>query len=205
VLRYMSLNPHQEEIIVTILRTYPGIYEIPTTLNLSLISKKAQTTQEQISGILEQLYKKEVISYRASGNDSTIIFNEVREDERTINRVSKFLAIQNELKTKQLESVIKYVSTKEVCKSKLILAYFGEEKKENCGICSYCITLKKQPIKEISVSKQIIFALENGPLDSRSLEQTIRQPSNQIVLALQELLEYNVVEILSNNQYRLKN
>lgn len=205
VLRYMSLNPHQEETIVTILRSYPGIYEIPTTLNLSLIGKKAQNTQEQILGILEQLHKKEIISYSANGNDSTIVFNEVREDERTINRVSKFLSIQNDLKTKQLESVLKYVSTKDVCKSKLILAYFGEDKKENCGICSYCITLKKQPIKEISVSKQIILALENQPLDSRSLEKITGQASNQVIFALQELLEYNVVEILPNNQYRLKN
>jgi len=204
VLRYMSLNPHQEETIVTILRTYPGIYEIPAALNLVFIAKKAQTTQEVVLGILEQLHKKEIISYKANGNDSSIIFNEVREDERTINRVSKFLAIQNDLKIKQLESVLKYVSTKDTCKSKLILRYFGEEKKENCGICSYCIALKKQPAKVISVTNQIILALENNPLDSRSLEKITGQPSNHIIFALQELLEYKVIEILSNNQYRLK-
>ena len=144
--------------------------------------------------------KKEIISYKAIGNDSTIIFNEVREDERTINRVSKFLEIQNNLKTKQLESVLKYVSTNNVCKSKLILAYFGEDKKENCGICSYCITLKKLPEKAVSVTNLIISALENGGLDSRSLEKLTGQPSNQVIFALQELLEHNVVEILPNNQ-----
>jgi ATP-dependent DNA helicase RecQ len=201
----MSLNPHQEVLIVTILRTYPGIYEIPAALNLVFIAKKAQTTQEVVTGVLEQLHKKEIISYKASGNDSTIVFNEVREDERTINRVSKFLAIQNDLKTKQLESILKYVALKDACKSKLILAYFGEEKKENCGICSYCITLKKRPLKVISTTNLIISALENNALDSRSLEKITGQGTNQIIFALQELLAYNVVEILPNNQYRLKN
>jgi ATP-dependent DNA helicase RecQ len=205
VLRYMSLNPHHEEAIVTILRTYPGIYEIPAALNLALITKKAQIKQDQLIGILEQLHKKEIISYRSNGNDSTIIFNEVREDERTINRVSKFLLIQNDLKTKQLGSVLNYVSKKDSCKSKLILSYFGEEKKENCGICSYCITLKRQPVSEIAVTKQIISALEERALDSRTLEKITRQTSKQVIAALQELLEYNVVEILPNNQYRLKN
>jgi ATP-dependent DNA helicase RecQ len=205
VLRYMSLNPHQEVLIVTILRTYPGIYEIPAALNLVFIAKKAQTTQEVVTGVLEQLHKKEIILYKASGNDSTIVFNEVREDERTINRVSKFLAIQNDLKTKQLESILKYVALKDACKSKLILAYFGEEKKENCGICSYCITLKKRPLKVISTTNLIISALENNSLDSRSLEKITGQGTNQIIFALQELLAYNVVEILPNNQYRLKN
>ena len=204
VLRYMSLNPQHEETIVTILRNYPGIYEIPATLNLVLISKKAATTQEVVLGILEQLHKKEIISYRANGNDSTIVFNEVREDERTINRISKFLVIQNDIKTKQLESVLKYVSAKNECKSKLILNYFGEQKKENCGICSYCITLKSKTIHAISTTKQIILALEENSLDSRSLEKITGRPSNEVIFALQELLEYNVIEILSNNQYRLK-
>lgn len=204
VLRYMSLNPHQEETIVTILRTYPGIYEIPSTLNPVLIAKKAQTTQLLILKLLEQLQKKEIISYRASGNDSTIIFNEVREDERTINRVSKFLSIQNDLKTKQLQSVIKYVSTKDVCKARLILDYFGEDKKENCGICSYCITLKKPVVKKISVEKLILSELEKAPLDSRSLEKILKQPSATIIFALKELLEHKVVEILPDNNYRIK-
>ena len=204
VLRYMSLNPHQEETIVTILRTYPGIYEIPSTLNPVLIAKKAQTTQVLVLELLEQLQKKEIISYRASGNDSTIIFNEVREDEHTINRVSKFLSIQNDLKTKQLQSVIKYVSTKDVCKARLILDYFGEDKKENCGICSYCITLKKTLVKKISVEKLILSELEKAPLDSRSLEKILKQPSATIIFALKELLEHKVVEILPDNNYRLK-
>lgn len=204
VLRYMSLHPHQEETIVTILRTYPGIYEVPATLNLILIAKKAQTTVEKVTGILEQLHQKDIISYRATGTDSTIIFNEVREDERTINRVSKFLAIQNDLKTKQLEAVLHYVTTKDVCKSKLILAYFGEEKKENCGICSYCISLKKTPLQSSTVYQQIISVLESQSLDSRSLEKILKQPSHQVIFALQELLEHKKIEILPNNQYRLK-
>ena len=112
--------------------------------------------------------------------------------------------IQNDIKTKQLESVLKYVSAKNECKSKLILNYFGEQKKENCGICSYCITLKSKTIHAISTTKQIILALEENSLDSRSLEKITGRASNEVIFALQELLEYNVIEIQSNNQYRLK-
>lgn len=205
VLRYMSLNPHQEPKITTILRSYPGIYEVPANLNLVFIAKKTNTNQEQVLQLLKQLSKKEIIDLKANGNDSTLIFNEVREDERTINRVSKFLVKQNDQKKAQLEAVIRYISNDKECKSKQILAYFGETKTENCGICSYCITLKNSPKKTVSVSKLIIDALEKSPQNSRNLEKITRQPSNAIIFALQELLEYNVVEILPDNQYRLKN
>lgn len=39
VIRYMSLNSSDEEIILAILRTYPGVYEVKTNLNLALIAK----------------------------------------------------------------------------------------------------------------------------------------------------------------------
>lgn len=39
VIRYISLNPNEEEIILAILRTYPGIYEMKVAFNLSLIAK----------------------------------------------------------------------------------------------------------------------------------------------------------------------
>jgi ATP-dependent DNA helicase RecQ len=39
VIRYSSLNPHDEEMMMAILRTYPGIYELPTAFNVSLIAK----------------------------------------------------------------------------------------------------------------------------------------------------------------------
>lgn len=35
----MSLNPQDEEIILTLLRTYPGIYEIVTAINIPLVAK----------------------------------------------------------------------------------------------------------------------------------------------------------------------
>lgn len=204
VIRYLSLNPHHEETITTILRTYPGIYEVPATLNTNFIAKKANTTPEIVVQLLENLHQKDIISYKANNNDSTILFNEVREDERTINRITKFLVSHNELKKQQLHSVIEYVSNKNTCKSKLILNYFGENKKENCGICSYCITLKKKNISALSTTDLIIAALEKTSMDSRSLEKITRQTSNQVIFALQELLEQNKIEILSNNHYRLK-
>lgn len=204
VIRYLSLNPHHEETISTILRTYPGIYEVPATLNTNFIAKKANTTPEMVVQLLENLHKKDIISYKANNNDSTILFNEVREDERTINRITKFLVSHNELKKQQLHSVIEYVSNKNTCKSKLILNYFGENKKENCGICSYCITLKKKNVSALPTTDLIIAALEKTSMDSRSLEKITRQTSNQVIFALQELLEQNKIEILSNNHYRLK-
>ena len=87
VMRYMSLNQNDEEIILAILRTYPGIYEMQTAFNLQLIAKKSNHKESEVLAVLYKLKEKEIIDYHSKNNDATILFNEVREDERTISRV----------------------------------------------------------------------------------------------------------------------
>ena len=204
VIRYMSLNPNDEEIILAILRTYPGIYEMKTSFNLSLIAKKSHHSEEQVSAVLEKLKEKEIIDYKAKNNDAIILFNEVREDNLTINRVAKYLERQNQLKKDQLLSVLHYVKERKTCKNRLILDYFGEETTENCGVCSYCITQKGKITEADSVADKILHLLKSAALTSREIQSQIKLDAQDVILALQELLENNYIIIQPNNTYTLK-
>ena len=205
VMRYMSLNPQDEEVILSILRTYVGIYENAVALNLTLIAKKSNTNEDKIMTVLKKLQEKGVIDYFAKNFDATLIFNEVREDERTINRISKDLIRQNELKKEQIKSVLHYINDKTVCKNKLILAYFGELKKENCGICSICISKSKPKSDVVILAKEIIDLLSKSDMNSREIESITKKSTQEVISALQQLLENNLISIKSNNQYQIKN
>lgn len=204
VIRYMSLNPNEEEIILAILRTYPGVYEVKSNLNLGLIAKKANRSEEQVLAVLDKLKEKEIIEYKSKNNDATILFNEVREDDLTINRVSKYLEKQNEVKKEQLLSVLHYIKDNKTCKNRLVLDYFGEETKENCGICSYCITLKGKITEADSIADKILSLLRTASLTSREIENQIKMDTKDILSVLQELLENNHIIIQANNKYTLK-
>jgi ATP-dependent DNA helicase RecQ len=204
VIRYMSLNPNDEPVVLSILRTYPGIYETQTAINLSLIAKKSNCDETVILAILEKLKNLEIIEYHKKNNDATIIFNEVREDERTINRVSKYLETQNKQKVAQFESVLHYINEKKVCKSKLILEYFGEKTETDCGICSYCISKKKKPSDHSSISEKIIGLLKIQELNSREIQKLTKNSEDEVIFALQTLLENNKIAVKPNNKYSLK-
>ena len=204
VIRYTSLNPKDEEIILAILRTYPGVHEMKTPLNLSVIAKKSNHTEEQITFLLEKLRDKEIIEYKSKNNDATILFNEVREDDLTINRVSKYLEKQNQLKKDQLSSVLYYIKEDKTCKNRLILDYFGEETNSNCGICSYCITQKGKITEADSIADKILHLLKTTTLSSREIQNEIKLDVSDVIHVLQELLENNHIIILANNKYTLK-
>jgi ATP-dependent DNA helicase RecQ len=204
VIRYTSLNPNDEEIILSIVRTYPGIYEMQTAFNIQLIAKKSNHTEAEIQAVLHKLKEKEIIDYHSKSNDATLIFNEIREDERTISRVSKYLERQNQLKKEQLQSVLHYIKEKNTCKSKLILAYFGEKAKTDCGICSYCITKTKIKKNGTVLYKKIIELLQKEELSSREIQIKTKVSSDDVIFALQELLENEIIIIQKNNKYTLK-
>lgn len=204
VIRYMSLNPNEEPVILSLLRTYPGIYESQTAVNSSLIAKKSNCDENAVHLILDKLKERDIIDYHKKNNDATIIFNEIREDERTINRVSKYLENQNKQKIAQFESVIKYIDEKNVCKSKLILDYFGEKTDTDCGICSYCVSNKKKPTDHSLVSEKITALLQSQELNSREIQKLIKNSEEDIIFALQNLLEDDKIIIKPNNKYSLK-
>jgi ATP-dependent DNA helicase RecQ len=140
----------------------------------------------------------------AKNNDSTITFNEVREDERTINRIAKYLEIRNDIKVKQLKSVLYYVREKNTCKSRLLLEYFGETKSSDCGICSYCISKTNQSKDTSNLPDKIIGYLQTQDLNSRDIQKLTQFPKDDVIFALQNLLENEVIIVKSNNLYSIK-
>ena len=203
VIRYTSLNPNDEEIVLTILRTYPGIYDMPTTFNSALIAKKSNHTEAEVNQVLKKLQEKEVIAYTAKNNDAVLVFNEVREDDKTINRIAKYLENQNQLKVDQLESVLHYVNDKNSCKSQLLLAYFGEKEAKPCGICSYCISKSKPKSDVALVTQSILENLKSADLNSREIEKAVPFATKDIIFALQLLLDNGIILLKTNNQYTL--
>ncbi len=205
VIRYISLNKREEPIILALLRTYPGIHEVPASINLNFIAKKAETTEDIVNSLLLQLKDKGIIDYQAKSNDTSIIFNVIREDNRTINSVSKYLEIQNNLKRNQLNSVIEYTFENSNCKSKFILNYFEEKIIDDCGICSYCISKGKKTNESEDLRDQILLILkEKGAQNSREIQYSINKSSDEIIFALQNLLESGKIILTSNNRYTLK-
>lgn len=201
VIRYISLHPHDEPVITTILRTYSGIFDVETTINPHLVAKKAHTTEANVEEVIDKLAQSQCIILHAKNNDSSITFNEAREDDLTINRVAKFLEHQNKLKEEQFQSVVNYITNEITCKNKMLLAYFDEITKNDCGICSYCLGKKKANPKKITDS--VIELLKKDALTSREIENQLHISAEATIFAIQLLLENNTISLNSNNQYYL--
>jgi ATP-dependent DNA helicase RecQ len=206
VFDYIQRHQAYELIIKSILRTYGGIFEHLLKINLAIIAEKAQVTQEHVIKVLQQLHKDEIVDFQFSNTDSEITFLQPREDDKTINRIANIIEQQYQLKTTQINAVINYVNNDSICKTIQILNYFGEETKTSCGICSVCLSKVKKIQKGDykTIKNGIIIALEKQPLSSRGLVSLLPFDEPYILDTLKLMLENNILEITTDNKYKIK-
>lgn len=203
---YLEHNNASQLIIKSILRTYGGIFDYQTKINLQLIADKADTSQEEVVETLIKLEKDGVITLQLSTTDAQITFLEPREDDKTINRIAKIIKQQNELKKKQVMAVIDYINNDQECKSMQLLRYFGESKIEDCGICSVCQSGASEPTgtQRQQHIETIMNLLSENELSSRRIGQESAIHDDDLLPVLKQMLEQQMIEITAHNTYKLK-
>ena len=200
---YLETHSQYNLVVKTILRTYGGIFEHQLAINLSLISRKSGISEKEIIAILNQLHDDGIVDFMFSNTDSEIIFLQPREDDKTINRISKIIEQQQKLKRQQVKAVIDYVNNDDICKSKQLLNYFGESDSDECGVCSVCQERnhKDQAITISETKQELITLLKKEALSSRALTELLKKDKDEVIIAIRELLEEGQIKTTSANTY----
>lgn len=202
---YIKNHKHHNTLINFILRTYGGAFESNITVDLNFIATHIQLSKEEIKKQLLNLKDQGIINLKIFDSDSTITFLEPREDDKTINRIAKYLKQQNSLKKEQVKAVINYINDNTTCKEKLLLNYFGEENEHQCGQCSNCIAEKitaKESIHDLQ--DRIINALKKQPLNSKELLNSLNCSEEPLLQTLRALADVSKIRITPDNKYQLE-
>ncbi len=202
---YLDTHTELQLIVKSLLRTYGGIFEHATKINTVLVAEKASIQEHVLMRALTTLEKDDIISLQQTKTDAQVTFIEPREDDKTINRIANIIEQQNNLKQKQVHSVLDYVDNDTVCKTIQLLTYFGEKEIKPCGICSVCIGAKKtiKPVDFTALRKQVITHLEHGDLSSRALAKLLNCTEADVLSVLKLLLEHQIIAITKTNTYKL--
>ena len=203
LIKYFSQSSIISIIGKTILRLYGGIFESPTSVNLDLIGSKTGQSEKRIILALEKMQRDGVLELSLYHTDASITFIVPREDEKTINVVSKELELLNQKKKDEVKAILNYVANNKVCKSVQLVRYFGETTAVNCGICSVCASQKTIPSKKelVLISKKILLSLEESEMTSRELSEKLTFTESKILNVLRLLQDSEKIKINTKNQY----
>ena len=200
VLLYSQQNPSSKNFIQTLLRLYGGVFESPVKIDEFFIAKKAGVTSWHVIKELERMLEKGLLEYTKATNNSELFFLHPREDDKTINNVSRNISLYLDQKKQKNKDLISFIKNDEVCRSIQLLNYFNEGITETCGICDVCLQQKQTSnIKPINI---IQLLKSNEALTVYEICTQLNEKEANILILLRELLSEEKISV-TNNKYFL--
>lgn len=200
---YLESYPSKNELVQLILRSYGGVFEHYTIINEYALSKKLNIHKNEVIKNLKELHEQGIIKYSYADTTSKLNFLVIREDDYTINRVSKNIERQNNLKYNKLKSVINFIQNKTECRTIQLLAYFNETSTKPCETCDICISKNKKSTSLKIISIEILKLLQKQTLSSFEIAALLKFSEEEILNSLKILLEQNKITITSQNKFKL--
>ena len=138
-----------------LLRSYSGLFNDYVIIDEKEIARRAECTPQVAVERLNYLTRIGLVDYQPATSLPKLLFVTDRVDEKHLFYDPSVYFKRKEVAEKRLQSVVKFVKDDCICRSRLLLAYFGETKSEACGKCDNCLkkenaTVNKTEFQEIA-------------------------------------------------------
>ncbi len=196
---YIQLNHIAAKVLEYLMRQHPHFFSEITTLSVQSICLKFKLSVERISTIMSELQKIGLIEFSFRDKNVYITPQVPREDNYSLIPVIASAKIKYTQKKEKIEKLIAFVLDNTNCKSKLILDYFGNETKVNCGQCS-SLSCKTKLEAEPDFESKVIELIKQTPHSIKELKQKLYFEPNAILEFLEKEIMRN--KIKENNEHK---
>lgn len=200
--RYLSNDKRTDDVIQVILRSYTGLFADYVYINESLIATRANITRQELYDILVGLSKYRIINYIPHKKTPMIIYTRSREEQRYLVIPKSAYEERLDKATSRTEKVLEYIESNSVCRSKLLINYFGEAKTDSCGCCDVCLAkndsgLSNKDFEAIRLA--LLEKINQEPIAVRLLTETLPFPKDKLITTIRFLAEHDERFILKDN------
>ena len=195
-----EMGAETEALIQTILRSYTGVFTDYAYISEASLSIRTGLTREKIYNILVTLTKRRIVDYIPRKKTPYIIYTRERQELRFVHippSVYEERKVRYEARIKAMEE---YVTSEDVCRSRMLLRYFGEKNEHNCGQCDVCIshratdaTLSEDSFEELK--QQITELLAQKPLLPVEIANKIEAERERVAEVIHHLLEEGALKM----------
>ena len=188
-----EMGTEAEDLIQMILRSYTGVFTDYAYISEATLSVRTGLTREQIYNILVTLTKRRIVDYIPHKKTPYIIYTREWQELRFVHIPP---AVYEERKARyeaRIKAMEEYVISENVCRSRMLLRYFGEKNEHNCGQCDVCLshratdTLTGESLEELK--KKIAELLAQKPHTPAEIAEKIEAEKERVSEVIQYLLE----------------
>ncbi|MFB6257485.1 MAG: ATP-dependent DNA helicase RecQ [Flavobacteriales bacterium] len=169
-------HPEQSGLIELLLRSYEGLFDEMVPIDEKRLAERARISVKELDQWLQRLSKNEVLEYQPREGRPRITLLDRRLPKERLQASKEGYHARKEATEKRRASMLRYATTEEECRSRFLLAYFGEENAPECGICDICLDQKKSGLDRTEfqrLEEAVHRALDREAMDVQSLQETL--------------------------------
>lgn len=134
-----GLEPEYESLLQAVLRSYGGVFSDYIIIDETLLGKQTGLSRDMVYRGLIALGKRRIISYIPYKKTPYIRFAQKRVETERIVISREIYENRKEKYEARIQAMIDYATRDDLCRSRMLLVYFGETSEENCQACDVCL------------------------------------------------------------------
>ncbi|MBQ7526480.1 MAG: RecQ family ATP-dependent DNA helicase, partial [Bacteroidaceae bacterium] len=183
----------EDAVIVALLRTYSGLFTNLTFIDEALLAQLTGLTVPQVYLTLKSLSQKHIIQFIPQKRTPYIRYAQRREDSEHLQFPPSVYADLKERFERRINRMVDYATNNAVCRSRQLLAYFGETDSHDCGHCDVCLDNNSDGQQDLEVlaaeaKRLILEMLSDGKAHPVSDLHALSLPYEAIETALTTLI-----------------
>ncbi len=154
---------------------------------------------------MSSLSKERVIQFVTRKKTPFLTFTREREETKRIVLSKEAYDDRRDRYISRIKSVLDYAREENICRSQILLSYFGEKDTQPCGKCDICLKNRENQITTEdfeNIRKAITANLETGEMSLNSLVKSIPFKEKKVLQVARFMLDNNLIE--ENNLLKLK-
>ncbi len=191
--RFQVDHMRMGDLLQTVIRMYPGLFSSSEAIDERKIASHSMIDATEVKQMLIKMHGMHIVEYTPRPQAPQIIFCSERIDANSIYLGEQNYQLLKDTAARRLAAIKKYITCNDVCRSRQLVAYFGENDSADCGKCDIC---RKHNQNDDSVEAAILEALSQGSLSVHALCQLMSEKGFQDA-------EDNVRELLDRGMIHL--
>lgn len=202
---FLINHPKYQSLFDMVLRSYSGLFDSFISINESKLAAQLSIKEGQLTTMLSSLNNLSIVSYiNNKSKNSTLVFTKPRVKASSLNFPKDLYDKRRDQVRNQIDSVLRYSSSYELCRKKILLNYFDEFEIDYCGSCDFCRErLSKKDRSFESIKRQILEILTEDNIDLKTLLQKLNT-NNETVIDVLRWMQDNSILLIEDQLIVLK-
>ena len=131
-------DPAMVQLLEVLMRRYTGIFSYPVPIREEPVAAACGISVPQLRQLLYNTSLEHVIRYIPGDRCSVVFLHHNRLMPGNVDLQKEKYAFLLENARERADAVVEYASETELCRSRWLLRYFGQEESADCGTCDVC-------------------------------------------------------------------